>query len=85
MSLRIVPTHVRSAIPTVETERDRITTERDALAKFLNRVSDLSVSRVIDVRIRPAIHLHRRWSPLKEQDAPHPHSRVFVMHTTIPS
>lgn len=43
MSLRVVPTRVRSAISTVETERERITTERDALSTFLDRVSDLDV------------------------------------------
>ena len=41
MSIRFVPTHVRSAIDIVETEHERTVTERDALAKFADRISEL--------------------------------------------
>ena len=44
MVTRFVPTHVRSAIAVVETDHERTTTERDAFASFLHRISDFSVS-----------------------------------------
>ena len=44
MVTRFVPTHVRSAITVVETDHERTTTERDAFASFLHRISDLDVS-----------------------------------------
>jgi|AntDeeMetageno50_2_1112565.scaffolds.fasta_scaffold02947_3 hypothetical protein len=44
MATQVVPTHVRSAIATVETERDRIATERDAFAKFISCISSLDIS-----------------------------------------
>ena len=44
MVTRFVPTHVRSAIAVVETDHERTTTERDAFASFLHRISDLDVS-----------------------------------------
>jgi len=46
MATRFVPTHVRSAITVVETDHERTTTERDAFASFLHRISDLDVSSV---------------------------------------
>ena len=46
MVTRFVPTHVRSAIAVVETDHERTTTERDAFASFLHRISDLDVSSV---------------------------------------
>ena len=46
MATRFVPTHVRSAITVVETDYERTTTERDAFASFLQRISDLDVSAV---------------------------------------
>jgi hypothetical protein len=46
MATRFVPTHVRSAIAVVETDHERTTTERDAFASFLHRISDLDVSSV---------------------------------------
>jgi len=44
MVTRFVPTHVRSAVAVVETDHERTTTERDAFASFLHRISDLDVS-----------------------------------------
>jgi len=44
VATRFVPTHVRSAIATVETERDRTATERDAFAMFISCISDLDIS-----------------------------------------
>ena len=46
MATRFVPTHVRSAITVIETDHERTTTERDAFANFLHRISDLDVSAV---------------------------------------
>ena len=44
MVTRFVPAHVRSAVAVVETDHERTTTERDAFASFLHRISDLDVS-----------------------------------------
>jgi hypothetical protein len=46
MATRFVPTHVRSAITVVETDHERTTTERDAFASFLHRISDLDISSI---------------------------------------
>ena len=44
MVTRFVPTHIRSAIAVVKTDHERTTTERDAFASFLHRISNLSTS-----------------------------------------
>lgn len=44
MSTRFVPTHVRSAIDVVETDHERTATERDAFARFADRISDLDIT-----------------------------------------
>ena len=46
MLTRFVPIYVRSAIALVETDHERTTTERDAFASFLHRISNLDVSSV---------------------------------------
>lgn len=46
MTTQFVPTHIRSAIEVVATDCDRTVTERDALARFADRISGLDVSSV---------------------------------------
>jgi hypothetical protein len=46
MTTRFVPTHVRSAIEIVATDRDRTTSERKAFTRFSDRLSDFSVAGV---------------------------------------
>lgn len=46
MTTQFVPTHIRSAIEVVATDRDRTVTERDAFARFADRISGLDVSSV---------------------------------------
>ncbi|WP_435079690.1 DUF7260 family protein [Halococcus sp. AFM35] len=44
MTTRFVPTHVRSAIEVVATDRDRTASERKAFARFSDRLSEFSVT-----------------------------------------
>ena len=46
MTTRFVPTHVRSAIEIVTTDRDRTTSERKAFTRFSDRLSEFSVAGV---------------------------------------
>lgn len=46
MTTRFVPTHVRSAIEVVATDRDRTTSERKAFTRFSDRLSEFSVAGV---------------------------------------
>lgn len=44
MTVRFVPSHVRSARERVATERQRTSAERDAFAQFTDRIADLDTS-----------------------------------------
>jgi hypothetical protein len=46
MTTRFVPGHVRSAIEVIATDRDRTTSERKAFTRFIDRLSEFSVTGV---------------------------------------
>ena len=84
MPIRFTPTHVRSAITVVETDHERTTTERDAFASFLHRISDLDVSSV-DLQPNRAQQAPTQ-TLVTPETARHAKSQlVRVMHTVIPS
>ena len=74
MAARFVPTHARSAIALVKTERDRTTIERDAFASFLHRISGPDVS-YSDLRSNHA-HSASTQTLVTPEPAPHPESQL---------
>ena len=74
MATRFVPTHVKSATDIVATDRDRTTSKHKAFTRFIDRLSEFSVTRIAS-RTNPPYHTPAR-AVLGQASSPRSESQI---------